>query len=136
MKLNRSHWLALGGTAVASSLLTMFVKNFISGEKKIKKPIPRRYGIADGQFERSMSQLLGPPILEGNRIRRLENGVEIFPAMLAGIARAKTNDLFETYIYWSRRDGGTFSTALSAKGAPRGEGARADRRDGLRLRRG
>ncbi len=111
----RAHLGFLCATAIISSLVTLFVKNFISGEKKIKRQIPRRYDIADGQFERTMSQLLGPPILGGNRIRRLENGVEIFPAMLAGIARAKTTICFETYIYWRGSVAEQFSIALAAK---------------------
>lgn len=111
----RHQLLSLGGTAIVSSLLTLFVKNFISGEKKIKRRIPRRYAIEGGQFERSMSQLLGPPILAGNRIRRLENGAEIFPAMLAGIARAKETVCFETFIFWKGEAAERFSTALTAK---------------------
>lgn len=114
-KSNRSQLITLGATAVASSFLTVFIKNFISGEKKIKKEIPRRYGIGSGQFERSMSQLLGPPILGGNKIRRLQNGVEIFPAMLAGIAKAKETICFETYIYWQGEMADQFSRALSEK---------------------
>ncbi|MEO5714922.1 MAG: phospholipase D-like domain-containing protein [Luteolibacter sp.] len=111
----RSQLITLGATVLASSFLTLFIKNFISGEKKIKKRIPRRYGIAGGQFERSMSQLLGPPILGGNRITRLENGVEIFPAMLAGIARAKETICLESYIYWRGETAERFSMALSEK---------------------
>ena len=105
----------LATTAVASLFVTLLVKNFISGEKKIKKQISRRYGISGGQFERSMSQLLGPPILGGNRIRRLENGVEIFPAMLAGIAEAKQTICFETFIYYEGETTEQFSIALSEK---------------------
>jgi len=117
MKRTHSHLVALGVTAVAGSLATVFLKNFISGEKKIKKRIPRHYTIAGDhdQFERSMSELLGPPILEGNRITRLENGVEIFPAMLAAIAAAEKTITFETYIYWSGEMAEVFSLALSGK---------------------
>lgn len=104
-----------GVTAILSASLMLVVKNFISGKKKIKQRIPRRYGIADDQFERSMSQLLGPPILGGNRITRLENGAQIFPAMLAGIAGAKDTICFETYIFWSGKTAVCFSKALSAK---------------------
>ena len=128
---NRSQLIRLGTMAAVSSLVTLIVRNFISGEKKIKKRIERRYDIAGGQFERSMSQLLGPPILGGNRIRRLENGVEIFPAMLAGIALAKETICFETYIYWSGETAERFSTALSAKAREGVERPRADRRHGL-----
>ncbi len=115
MKRSHSHLIALGVTAVASSLATLFLKNFISGEKKIKKRIQRRYSITGGQFERSMSELLGPPILGGNQITRLENGVEIFPAMLAGIFSAEKTITFETYIYWAGEMAEAFSIALSEK---------------------
>lgn len=111
----RSQLVTLAATAVASSFLTLFIKNFVSGEKKIKRRIPRRYNIEDPDFERSMSQLLGPPILGGNRIVRLENGDEIFPAMLAGIAGARTTICFETYIYWNGEMAEKFSVALADK---------------------
>lgn len=111
----RSQLVTIAATAVASSFLTLFIKNFISGEKKIKRRIPRRYNIEDPDFERSMSQLLGPPILDGNRIARLENGDAIFPAMLAGIASAKITICFETYIYSSGEMAEKFSVALAAK---------------------
>lgn len=115
MKNARPNWITLGATAVAASLATLFIKNFVSGEKKIRKRIQRKYDIEDPQFERSMSQLLGPPILSGNRITPLTNGIEIFPAMLAGIARAKKTITFETYIYWSGEVAEQFSHALAEK---------------------
>ncbi len=115
MKLNRSRLLTIGVTAVASSMATMILNNFISGEKKIKKRISKRYSIGDPQFERSMGQLLGPPILAGNRITRLQNGDEIFPAMLEGIGSAKETITFETFIYWSGEMAERFAAALSAK---------------------
>jgi cardiolipin synthase len=115
MKTTRPDWITIGVTAVATSLVTLVIKNFISGEKKIRRRIPRKYDIADPAFERSMSQLLGPPILGGNRITPLTNGVEIFPAMLAGIARAKATITFETYIFWNGEVAEQFSLALAAK---------------------
>jgi len=115
MKITRPDWMTLGATAVVAALITLVTKNFVSGEKKIRKRIPRMYSIKDPQFERSMSQLLGPPILSGNRITPLNNGVEIFPAMLAGIARAKTSITFETYIFCSGEVAELFSHALAAK---------------------
>jgi len=115
MKITRPDWMTLGATAVVAALITLVTKNFVSGEKKIRKRIPRMYSIKDPQFERSMSQLLGPPILSGNRITPLNNGVEIFPAMLAGIARAKTSITFETYVFCSGEVAELFSHALAAK---------------------
>ncbi len=108
-------WAAIATTALASALATLLIKNFVSGEKKIRKKVPRRYGIADPQFERSMSQLLGPPILAGNKLIRLENGHEIFPAMLAAIASAKNTITFETYVYWAGEVADRFADALAEK---------------------
>ncbi len=115
MKDNSSKLVTIAVTAAATAFATLVINNFISGEKKIRKKIPRRYGIADEQFERSMSQLLGPPILEGNLVTPLENGVEIFPAMLAGIARAKETITFETYIFHGGEVADQFAGALAAK---------------------
>jgi cardiolipin synthase len=115
MKDRHSKLLTIGLTAVATTVVTVLVNNFVSGERKIRRRIPRRYGISDPQFERSMSQLMGPPILEGNLVTPLENGVQIFPAMLAGIAGAKTTITFETYIFTAGRVVDQFVEALSAK---------------------
>lgn len=62
MKDRRSPLLTIGVTAVVTAAVTAIARNFISGEKKIKRRIAQRYGISDPQFERTMSQLLGPPM--------------------------------------------------------------------------
>jgi len=59
-----------------------------------------------------MAVLLGPAILPGNRIEALQNGDEIFPAMLEAIRGAKRSIAFETYIYWSGAVGEQFAQAL------------------------
>jgi cardiolipin synthase A/B len=89
------------------------------GEKNIEYPVPRLYGAEDPQFARTMGALLGPDILDGNRVDVLLNGDEIFPAMLQAIRSAKTSITFETYIYWSGSIGSEFANALA-------ERARAD----------
>jgi cardiolipin synthase len=48
-----------------------------------------------------MGVLLGPAIVPGNRIQALQNGDEIFPAMLQTIGAAQRTITLETYIYWS-----------------------------------
>ena len=60
-----------------------------------------------------MSVLLGPPIVDGNRIETLVNGVEIFPSMLTAIRQSKRSITFETYIYWSGSIGQEFAQALA-----------------------
>lgn len=64
---------------------------------------------------RSMSQLLGPPVIGGNRIRHLKNGQEIFPAMLGAIRKAKYSINFETFIYWKGEIGLEFAKALAER---------------------
>ena len=111
----RSQFFTIGVTALVTAAVTGVARNFISGEKKIKRRIERKYGINDPLFERSMSQLLGPPILDGNLVMPLRNGVQIFPAMLAAIENATRSVTFETFIYWSGRIADKFADALSAK---------------------
>ena len=115
MKDRRSQLLTIGVTAVATAAVTIFARNFISGEEKIKNRIAQRYGISDPQFERALGQLLGPPILDGNLVTPLVNGVEIFPAMLAAIERAERSITFETFIYWEGHIAQKFADALADK---------------------
>lgn len=99
---------------VLTALATLVVLN-LRAEKKIDVRPTHLYPVADQQFVRSMSVLLGPPILEGNRVETLLNGDGIFPSMLEAISGAKTTIDFETYIYWSGEIGKRFAAALSER---------------------
>ncbi|MET0961715.1 MAG: cardiolipin synthase [Noviherbaspirillum sp.] len=105
--------------AIVSILLTLFVTllviNFSSGEKQIRQEIPRLYSVADPQFQRSMGIMLGPQIVDGNKVEALLNGDQIFPSMLKAIRGAKHTINFETYIYWSEDIGREFADALSER---------------------
>ncbi len=87
--------------------------NLTGGEKSIEQSILRLYDTQDRQFDRAMGVLLGPAILEGNRVDVLLNGDEIFPSMLAAIRGAQTSITFESYIYWSGSVGQEFAAALA-----------------------
>jgi cardiolipin synthase A/B len=88
--------------AVAVTLVVVFFwRNLSSGEKKIEHEIEPLYPLDSDQFRRVLSSLLGPPIVAGNQVRALQNGDEIFPAMLAAIRDARQTVCFETFIYWS-----------------------------------
>jgi len=102
-------------TAIATLLLVVVAMNFATPEKKLERKIEHRYSVADPQFKREMGVLLGPAILPGNTITDLENGDEIFPAMLQAIASAKKTVTFETYIYWDGEIGRKFADALSER---------------------
>jgi cardiolipin synthase len=102
------------GTIAATLALSALVKNFSSGQRKIEYRIgPMTVG--EPTFERCMSQLLGPPLVAGNRIASLLNGDQIFPAMLTAIRSAQQTITFETYIYWSGEIGQEFSDLLAER---------------------
>jgi cardiolipin synthase len=107
-------WMFFGsiGFAVAGCLIFL---NFATGEKKVKHEIRRLYSVMDVQFQRSMSVMLGPQIVDGNRFVALLNGDEIFPAMLDAVSKAQKTITFETYIYWSDEIGNKFAEALAER---------------------
>jgi cardiolipin synthase A/B len=107
-------WIVVG-TIVLTLAVVFVVRNVSIGERHITKRLERLYSLDDPQFARSMSVLLGPPIVGGNLVQTLVNGVEIFPAMLSAIRRAQLSITFETYIYWSGSIGQEFAQALSER---------------------
>ena len=102
-------------TVVALLATVLLVQNWTGAEKKIEQTLPRLYESDDGEFRRSLSALLGPQIVEGNKVETLLNGDQIFPSMLAAIRTAKSTITFETYIYWSGSIGREFVDALQER---------------------
>jgi cardiolipin synthase A/B len=102
-------------TIAATVLVVVIAMNFATPEKKLERKIEHRHAVADPQFRREMGVMLGPMILPGNQVRDLQNGEEIFPAMLDAIASARETVAFETYIYWSGEIGTRFAEALAER---------------------
>ena len=102
----------IGATIAITLAVVVVVINFHTPEKRIEHQVKHLYNVRDAQFEREMGTLLGPAILSGNQITALQNGDEIFPAMLKAIREAKTTIDFETYIYWAGQTGAQFALAL------------------------
>lgn len=73
------------------------------------------HGIDDPAFLTSVSHLLGPPLEDGNEVRELINGVEIFPAMLQAIREAERSVTLETYIWKSGEVSDAFIEALTER---------------------
>jgi cardiolipin synthase len=109
---NKFNIVDLGMAVSATVGLTLLAMNLATGEKKVASRVESLYGVRDPQFLRSMGLLLGPGIQQGNRIDYLENGDQIFPAMLEAIRSAKKTITFETFIYWSGEIGREFADAL------------------------
>ncbi len=108
-------WWAILITLLGTCFLTLLFLNLRAGEKQIRYELPHRFSVEDPQFLRCMAQLLGPDIVSGNRVKALQNGDQIFPAMLEAIRGARETITFETYIYWSGDIGRKFSEALSER---------------------
>ncbi|WP_109482359.1 cardiolipin synthase [Paraburkholderia sp. C35] len=107
-------WITLAAILVAFCLFVLAI-NFKTPEKTVRHQISHCHGISDPQFELEMDAMLGPDMKEGNAISALQNGDEIFPAMLAAIRSARRSITFETYIYWSGQIGREFADALKER---------------------
>ena len=111
----RKWWTTITLTVILTVLGVAIAMNFAIPEKRLEHRVEHKYALSDPQFRREMGVLLGPAILPGNRVTDLENGDEIFPAMLDAIRSARRTITFETYIYWSGDIGKRFADALSER---------------------
>src|SRR5688572_33395644 len=84
-------------------------------EKIIRVPIQTDYTVHDPAFQQSISHHLHAPLVEGNKIQELINGVEIFPAMLNAIRNASNTITFENFIWRPGKISEEFITALSER---------------------
>ncbi len=100
------------GVILVTIFVVIIAVNFRKPEKTVRHRITHLHAVEAAQFKREMASLLGPAILSGNRVTPLQNGDEIFPAMLGAISRATLSITFETYIYWSGKIGEEFADAL------------------------
>ncbi|HEY6842878.1 MAG TPA: cardiolipin synthase [Thermoanaerobaculia bacterium] len=87
----------------------------------IRRRLPMRYHmkhqftVRDLAFVQTMHALTGSPIIDGNRVEILRNGVQIFPSMLAAIRGAQKTINLEFYIYWDGEIGRQFAEALAER---------------------
>lgn len=106
--------------AVAGSAL---VAIYAFEAARYKRAAAKGFGLIDPpapgtpKFGRFSEALTGTPVREGNRIRVLRNGDEIFPAMLEAIRGAEKTIAFETYLYWKGDIGERFAHALAERAA-------------------
>lgn len=75
---------------------------------------PRTHPADGNDWTRRLHGLLGVPPTEGNEVRVLRNGIEIFPAMLDAIDAAEQTVDLVTFVYWSGDIAVRFADALSA----------------------
>ena len=109
-------WPKLLGAAAAGGFTTLFIaRNFFPSEKKVGHRIHADYAVGDDVFVRTLGNLLGPPLLDGNRVAALENGEEIFPAMLEGIRSAEETITFENFLWREGEVTRAFAEALAER---------------------
>jgi cardiolipin synthase A/B len=89
--------------------------NLTTPDQPVEHPITHRYDTRDPRFQRTMSHLLGAPVVPGNRVTTLLNGDQAIPAMLEAIRSARHSITLEAYIFWPGTVGTTFAEALAER---------------------
>jgi cardiolipin synthase A/B len=87
----------------------------VTSERRIREPIRAEYSVQDAQFRREITHLLGPALVEGNRLVAFSNGDQIFPAMLEAIRQARQTITIEQYIWSPGKVSAQFVEALSER---------------------
>ena len=86
----------IGVVAVFSVIISLF---FSLGRRPGHVSITERPPVGSDAFLRGLSGTLNAPLLQGGTTRLLNNGVEIFPAMLDAIRKAERSVHFMAYIW-------------------------------------
>ena len=92
---HRGVLVSLAAPVVDATVLLAF--NFTATQQKTEQPLPRLYPRLDAQFDCAISDMLGPAIVGGNRVRLLRNGDEILRAMFAAVRSAQRSITFEAF---------------------------------------
>src|SRR5436190_3658590 len=91
--------LKIAGIVVGLLLVVVFIPRRI--DKAITKQIQTDYSVNDPAFRESIGHLVSAPLLPGNKITPLINGVQIFPAMLEALSNAQKTVTLENFIFRS-----------------------------------
>src|SRR5262245_40111377 len=104
----------------AAGLLVLFLGSgctvttlIVGSEKRQSYELEGELKVSNPDFRRS-AEALGNPMVGGNKATLLENGDEIFPAMVRDIREAKKSVNLETYIFKPDRAGRMIAAALIA----------------------
>jgi cardiolipin synthase len=102
--------IALGAAFALSVAISL-----LNRPREVSYDVPHAFRVRDPTFLASAQAFDRPSMAEGNRVTILQNGVEIFPAMLAAIASARNSVHLEAYIFWSDEVGARFRDALAER---------------------
>lgn len=101
--------------AGAAGLLALFTYIAAPAERAPVFGLDHEMGIESDDFLNTLIGLTGTPLLPGNRLSLLNNGVEFYPAMLKEICQATHSITIEAYIYWDGDIGLEFAHALAER---------------------
>lgn len=95
----------------------MISDNTSAGTARGSAPEAARSDAADREqrLRRRLERLIGIAATEGNELRRLHNGDEIFPAMLDAIRSAEHTIDLMTFVYWRGQIARDFADALAER---------------------
>jgi cardiolipin synthase len=91
----------MGARGFGLLLLLCFSSLPDAGAKSIDKLIVSEYAVSDPAFRDVIGNLVGTPLLPGNQVTTLINGVEIFPPQFAAIRSASNTITMENFIFRS-----------------------------------
>jgi len=100
---------------LAAALVCLEFSTLRAVDKIIRTPIEVDYTVHDPAFHQSISQHLHAPLVPGNQVQELVNGVQFFPAMLEAIRSATNTITFENFIWRSGQVSSQFIEALSER---------------------
>jgi cardiolipin synthase len=109
----QARWAAIA--ALLTLVVVLLYANLTTPDQTVEHPIAHRYDVRDPRFTRTMTHLLGAPVVPGNRVTALLNGDESFPAMLEAIRSARRSITLEAYIFWPGAIGTVFVEALEER---------------------
>jgi len=112
---NRNRWRILWAVVVGLFVVLLAVAAF--GIVFLKRSVvdyraDHDFSIRDPAFFGSAHALADPPPLEGNSVKLLHNGDQIFPALIEAIQAAKASINFEAFLFDSDEVGARFRDAL------------------------
>ena len=99
----------------AVCVCTAFMLAGCASSDRISKPFPHTTPVASTEFRQTMGTLVPPGFVSGNRITILNNGREIFPAMLAAIRSARKTINLETFVFYHGEIPREFADALEER---------------------
>ena len=109
----RAGFIVIG--VVLTTLTTLVMLNFSPQQRQLSHDLAGVGAVTSARFAHELAQVLGAPVLSGNRVEDLENGGEIFPAMLSAIRSAHASINFEDYIFRSGPTSKRFAQALEER---------------------